>query len=193
MMNTKIKIIILTLFVLIGASGILLVSISRASLEIMKKEDREGRLRTEPVIINDLEIYKLPQSRMLPSNVFYWLKEIRDWIWQKFSPDEEDKITVMLILADKKISESRTLFEKEKYGLAFINFEKAIEKLEKSEELAKKITDNNIFKNETLYQIKKMLEVYEKIIEEMGKSDKIDKQKYLLLLQKINALKEKEI
>lgn len=69
-MNTKIKIIILALFVLIGASGILLVSISRASLEIMKKEDREGRLRTEPVIINDLQVHKLPQSRMLPSNVF---------------------------------------------------------------------------------------------------------------------------
>jgi len=69
------------LFILIGAGGILLISISRASLEMMTKEEREGKLRTEPVIIDNVEIYKLPQSRVLPDNKYYWLKEVRDWTW----------------------------------------------------------------------------------------------------------------
>ena len=180
------------MFVLIGAGGILLVSISRASLEIMIKEEREGKLRTELVIIDSVEIYKLPQSRILLNDKYYWLKEIRDWTWQKFSFGEENKIRVWLILADKKVSEARALRGKEEYDLALKSYRKAIDQLKFAESLARKIENNEIAKNQYKNQIRKMAEVYQKMIEEIGKNDKIDEQKYLLLLQEINEFKEKQ-
>ncbi len=180
------------MFVFTLAGGILLISISRASLEIMSKEEKEGRLRTEPVIIDGVEIYKLPQSQILPSNGYYWLKETRDWLWQKFSFNEEKIIQITLILADKKVSEARMLMEKEKYDLVLISYYKAIEKLEEVEKLINKIENKKILKSETKNQIKRMALVYRKIIEEMGKNDKIDEQKYLLLLQEINEFEKKQ-
>jgi len=181
------------LFILIGAGGILLISTSRASLEIITKEEREGKLRTEPVIINNEEIYKLPQSRILPDNKYYRLKEIRDWTWKKFSFGEENKIQIWLILADKKVSEARALMQKEKYDLAINSYQKAIDKLKYAESLVNKIENKDIVKNQFVKQISKMAEVYSKMIEEMGKNDKIDEQKYLLLLQEINEFEEKQI
>ncbi|MDD3998695.1 MAG: DUF5667 domain-containing protein [Candidatus Shapirobacteria bacterium] len=182
----------LALFVFALAGGILLISISRASLEIMSKEEREGRLRTEPVIIDDVEIYKLPQSQTLPKSGYYWLKETRDWLWQKFSFDDEKIIQITLILADKKVSEARNLMEKEKYSLALENYAKAIEKLEDAGKLVNNMEKKDIFKSETNNQIKRMTQVYKKMIEEMGKNDKIDEQKYLLLLEKVYAFEKKQ-
>ncbi|HEX7542611.1 MAG TPA: DUF5667 domain-containing protein [Patescibacteria group bacterium] len=181
------------MFILIGAGGILLISISRASLEMMTKEEREGKLRTEPVIIDNVEIYKLPQSTVLPDNKYYWLKEVRDWTWQKFSFGEENKIQIWLILADKKVSEARVLMGRGKYDLAFKSYQKAIDQLKYANSLVYKIENKDIVKNQMINQIRKITEVYKKMIEEIGKNDKIDEQKYLLLLQKINEFEEKQI
>lgn len=169
----------------------LLISISRASLETMNKEEREGKLRTEIVVIDKVEIYKLPQSWVLLDNKYYWLKEIRDWTWQKFSFGEENKIQILLILADKKVSEARLLGQNGKYDLAMKSYERAIEKLKDAKKLINKIENKEIIKSQFTDQIKKMVEVYGKMIEEMGKNDKIDEQKYLLLLQKINEFEKK--
>ena len=176
----------MALLILIGAGAILLVSISRASLEIMNKEEREGKLRTEPVIISDIEIYKLPQSWVLLDNKYYWLKEIRNWTWQKFSFRDENKIQLFLILADKKIYEARALSQKGGKDLAIKSIEKAINKLKYANKLVNKIENKEIIKKQFAKQIEKMTDVYKKIIEEMGKNDKIDEQKYMLLLRKIN-------
>ncbi len=180
------------MFVLALGGGILLISISRASLEIMSKEEKEGRLRTESVIINEVEIYKLPQSQVSRSSAYYWIKETRDWIWLKFSFDEEKIIRITLILADKKVSEARNLMEKEKYALVLESYQKAIEKLKEAEKMVNKIEKKDIFKSEIKNQIKNMTQVYKKMIEEMGKNDKIDEQKYLLLLQEINEFEKKQ-
>jgi len=160
---------------------------------MMNKEEREGKLRTESVIINDIEIYKLPQSWTLPDNKYYWLKEVRDWTWQKFSFGEENKIQIWLVLADKKVSEARVLIEMGKYDLAFKSYQKAIDKLKYAEGLVNKIENKDIIKNQLANQIRKMAEVYRKMIEEIGKNDKIDEQKYLLLLQKINEFEKNQI
>lgn len=180
------------MLVLALGGGILLISISRASLEIMSKADAEGKLRTEPVIIDNVEIYKLPQSQILPKSGYYWLKDTRDWVWQKFSFDDEKTIQIKLILADKKVSEARELIKKEKYDLALENYARAIEKLKDAGKLVNNIEKKDIFKSETNNQIKKMTQVYKKMIEEMGKNDKIDEQKYLLLLQKVYAFEKKQ-
>jgi len=104
----------------------------------MSKEEKEGRLRTESVIINEVEIYKLPQSQVSRSSAYYWIKETRDWIWLKFSFDEEKIIRITLILADKKVSEARNLMEKEKYALVLESYQKAIEKLKTKKPVVKK-------------------------------------------------------
>ena len=178
----------MVLLILIGAGAILLVSISRASLEIMNTEEREGKLRTDPIIIDNVEIYKLPQSWVLMDNKYYWLKEIRNWTWQKFSFKEENKIQLSLILADKKIYEARALNQKGEKDLAIKSIEKAIDKLKYANNLVNKIENKEIIKKQFAKQIEIMTDVYKKIIEETGKNDKIDEQKYMLLLQKINEL-----
>lgn len=177
---------------MIGASGLLVISITRATLEIMNKDDKENVLRTEPVIINDRVIYKLPQSRVLPDNMFYFLKKGRDWLWLRFSPKEENKIRVSLILADKKISEAIILNKKEKYDLATEAGFAAIDNLKYALELTKKIDEQQIFQKQMYTQISEAAKAYGEIVEEMGKNDKIDGQKYFSLLQKINEFKEKE-
>lgn len=160
---------------------------------MMSKEEREGKLRTEAVVIDGVEIYKLPQSWVLLDNKYYWLKEIRDWTWQKFSFGEENKIQLALILADKKIAEARVLWQKEKYDLAIKSYERAIEKLKYANKLVDKIENKDIIKNQFTEQIRKMTEVYRKMIEEMGKNDKIDEQKYLLLEKEINEFEKNQI
>ena len=169
-----------------------MISISRATLEMMVKNEKEDKLRTEEVIIDNKVIYKLPQSWLLPDNKSYIIKEIRDWTWQKFSFGEENKIQIALILADKKITESIALIKKEEYDLALITSTKAVEKLKYAGKLMEKMENNNVVPVQINNQIKKSMEVYLKIIEEMGKNDKIDEQKYFLLLQNINEFKEKQ-
>ena len=191
-MNTKIKDFLIIILVLVGAVAILLVSISRATLEIMVKNEIEDKLRTEEVIIDDKVIYKLPQSWVLPDNKSYIFKEARNWLWQKFSFGEENKIQIALILADKKIAESIALVKKEKYDLALKTCMKAVEKLEYADKLIEKMENNNVVRAQKSKQVEKTMEAYTKIIEEMGKNDKIDEQKYFLLLQSINEFKEKQ-
>ena len=60
------------------------------------------------------------------------------------------------------------------------------------EKLVNNIEKKDILKNETKNQIKKMTQVYKKMIEEMGKNDKIDEQKYLLLFEKIYAFEKRQ-
>jgi len=190
-MNKKIKKFLAIILLLLVAVTIILVSISRASLEIMLKDQMEGKLRTEELIIDDEVIYKFPQSWVQPDNMKYLIKEVRSWIWEKFSFNEEEKIDIALILADKKMAESIALLKKEKYNLAIDTSIRAVEKLKYADKLTNKL-ENKIIKSQKSDQIQKMTEVYFKIIEEMGDNDKIDEQKYLILLQNINEFKEKK-
>ncbi|HBP51621.1 TPA: hypothetical protein DD455_04810 [Candidatus Shapirobacteria bacterium] len=190
-MNIKTLIVIFAVF--IGAAGILLVSMSRATLEIMNRDEREGRLRVEPVFFEDKIIYKLPQTNMLPNNVFYSFKEIRDWLWIKFSVGKEREAKIMLILADKRIAEARTLANKGKYNIALETGMKAVDKLKYANELVGEMRNQDTAGKQIIIQIMDSTLAYSEIIREIGQKDGVNNQKYLLLQKYIDDFKEEQI
>lgn len=178
---------------MIGAGGILLVSVSRATLEIMTKDEREGRLRIEPVIVQDKTIYKLPQTNMLPDNMLYSLKELRDWLWQKFSFGGEKEVKTMLILADKRIAEARALAKIGKQNLALEAGMKAVNKLKYANRLAHELKGQPTAQKQLIIQVRDATLAYREIIIEIGQHSKSDDQKYILLQQQIDDFKEEQI
>jgi len=180
------------LLVFIGGAGILLISMSRATLEIMNKDEMEGNLRVEPVIIGNKMIYKLPQTNMLPDNIFYGFREIRDWLWFKFSFGDERKVKTMLILADKRIAEARALVKKGNYNLALETGMVAVNKLKYANGLITK-TLQPIAQKQLTVQVKDAALAYSEIIKEIGQQIDGDKQKYNLLQQNIDDFKKEQI
>ena len=89
--NLQITKVLLVLGVLVIAGGILLISLSRATLETTMNLDREDKLKIVPVIDKGEIIYKLPETKMLPSNIFYRFKSLRNWLWWQFSFGEEEE------------------------------------------------------------------------------------------------------
>lgn len=184
---------LLLLAVLIGATIIMFVSVSRATLEIMSKDDREGRLRIEPVIIRDQVIYKLPQTNMLPDNIFYGLKEIRDWLWFKFSFNGEMQVKTMLILSDKRIAESRALARIGKQDMALEAGMQAVNKLKYAYWLTEKQKGQLTTQKQLVIQIRDATLAYGEIITEIGQGDNFKNQKYILLQQEIDDFKKEQI
>lgn len=178
--------------VLIGASGILLVSLSRATLEVMTRDEREGKLRVVPVIVQDRTIYKLPHTNMLPDNVFYIFKEIRDWLWKQFSFGGEKEVRTMIILADKRISEASALAEKGNFDLAFVTSMKAVDKLKYANGLVSELKNQDTSQALLQTHIKDATTAYSEIIREIGQKSGINNQKYILLQKNIDDFKEEQ-
>jgi hypothetical protein len=181
------------LIVFIGAAGIMLVSMSRASLEVMNKDEREGRLRVEPVIVGENIIYKLPQTNMLPDNFFYRFKEVRDWLWLRFSTGKEREAKVMFILADKRIAEAKSLANKGNYSEALEAGMKAVDKLKYAKSLVMEMKNQDTAQKQIIIQIKNASLAYSEIIRTIGQKDGVDKQKYNLLQKNIDDFKEEQI
>lgn len=178
------KKILLILLALTGAMGILLVSVSRATLDLVIKEEMEGRLRIEPVMMGDRMIYKLPQTGILPGNVFYRIKESRNWLWQKFSFGKEKEAKIALILADKKMAEAKALLKKGNYNLALKTSMRAVDKLKYAYTLSSEIRNGSLEKKLILDQIREATLAYETISIEL-KNEKI--------IETINDFKKEQI
>jgi len=131
---------------------IIYVSFARAGLERLKQNRNFDTLRNVPItfqtknILGELEThcYKLPESRTLPDSPWYFIKNIRDEFWVKFSKDPLEKANILLLLADKKIEEAIKLDEKGKQNLANETVKDSIVKLEKSQKIIKSLDQNNI-------------------------------------------------
>lgn len=105
------------LFVFLGFF-VLLFSLTRASLEIVATDNQNNELKKDPISItivySDGQIeettYKLPEVNTLPTHPYYGFKKLRDWLWLIFTRGPLNKSKLILLFADKKISESRQLF-----------------------------------------------------------------------------------
>lgn len=192
-MTTNMKNLLIILLVSIGAAGVLMVSMSRASLETMAKDEREGVLRVEPVIVQGKTIYKLPQTNMLPDNVFYGIKEMRDWLWREFSVGNEKEAKIMLILADKRIAEARSLANKGKYKIAIETGIRAVDKLKYARGLVGEMENQDTSQEQLLVQIREAASAYDEIIKEIGQKDGSGNQKYIFLQQSIDDFKKEQI
>jgi hypothetical protein len=185
------------LVVLLLGSIIIFVSIARASLEINALEDSEGKLRGDTLEVEIeksngekiKETYRLPEIKMLPTNIFYGFKEIRDYLWLQFSQSNIDKAKTALFLADKKLAESIALDKKGEGDKALESGEKAVEKLEYAWTMLGEERDNKSI--DLRNSIHRAVVVYIQVIKKMGKEG-IDKNKYEEIENKIKTFKEKE-
>lgn len=187
------KKIFFVLLIFLGAGIILMISMSRATLEVMNRDEREGRLRIIPVFVGDRMVYKLPETNMLPDNIFYVFKEIRGWLWLEFSNGSEREAKTLIVLADKKIGEAKTLSELGKYQLALKAGMKAIDKLKYANGLVEGMKNQNTAQKQLLTQIKDATLAYEEIVKEIGQGGGVKNEEYLLLQKNINDFKEKQI
>mgnify|MGYP001565892224 CR=1 FL=1 len=187
---------IYTLAVLLLGIVIVFVSLTRASLEMIAQGDKEGVLRGDTLEVEIekangekiKEIYRLPQIKMLPTNIFYGFKEIRDYLWVRFSQNNYDKAKMALLLADKKLAESIALDKKGSARKALESGEKAVEKLEYAWTILGEERDNKT--NDLRGIIHRAVSIYGLVIKKMDKEG-VDKNKYEEIENKIKTFKEK--
>ncbi|PIU73624.1 hypothetical protein COS78_01375 [Candidatus Shapirobacteria bacterium CG06_land_8_20_14_3_00_40_12] len=188
---------IYTLVVLVLGIAIIFVSFVRASLEISAQEDNEGKSRGDIIEVEIeksngeriIEVYQIPQVRMLPTNIFYGIKEIRDYLWLQFSRDNFEKIKMAMFLADKNLAESVVLSNKGQKAKALKSGEKAVDKLEYAWTMLGGERDNRSI--DLRNKIYRAVIVYDQMIRKMG-GEGVDKNKYEEIENKIKTFKEKE-
>jgi len=188
-----VKIIGRVFVVLIGLA-ILFVSVARAGLSLMAQDGDMDQLRNEEVkflvTFDDGETasgtYKLPQAGMLPSNVFYGFKKVRDYIWMSLSGGEE-KVRLSVLMADKKIAEFQKLTEKGERGMAVESGNEAIDKLEYANGLVMGTKNADAQSKQIRKQILWAGLAYGEIFHRNEKEFQIDSEKYTKLLTRIDG------
>jgi hypothetical protein len=124
----------------LAAVVILYISFVMASLDRVVDDEKFDRLRKiEIAYINpkgENQCYKLPESRILPNNLFYPIKEMRDNLWIYFSRDKINELRIQLLIRDKKIEEVLLLRENK-------GSKKIIDKqIEKIKQISNKLTND---------------------------------------------------
>ena len=153
---------------------ILVVSIVRTTLEMTIADEKNDNLRKVPIgtdMINREGLwekidYKFPETMMLPSNSFYFVKKIRDSLWIGFAKTPIDKSRLALLLADKKMEEVRIMERQgiDKQIIIGTTIE-AINKLKLASDELKKDQSNRIENQQIQNQINQTIYVYKKIIQ----------------------------
>lgn len=118
------------------------ISVARASLEILAQEINSNQIGNNPFsfVINygdgetEAATYKLPEVGTLPINPMYELKRIRDYFWLLLSRGI-DKPKLALLMADKKVEETRQLWQLNKTDEAMTAGNEAMDKLEYANQL----------------------------------------------------------
>lgn len=112
------------ILMLVTAFGILYISFTRAGLDKVTNDEKYDRLRKISVsyiqVSSGQEVcYRLPESRTLPNNSWYFLKKIRDDFWIQFSKNPLDKVRIVALMADKKVYESILMYENKNIDTSF--------------------------------------------------------------------------
>ncbi|MFA5894985.1 MAG: DUF5667 domain-containing protein [Candidatus Shapirobacteria bacterium] len=181
-------------FVVLIGLVILFVSVARAGLSLMAQDGDMDSLRNEEVkflvTFDDGETasgtYKLPQAGMLPNNVFYGFKKVRDYIWMSLSGGE-DKVKLAVLMADKKIAEFQKLTEKGERGLAVESGNEAVDKLEYANGLVMGAKNVDAQSKQIRKQILWAGLAYGEIFHRNEKEFQIDSEKYTKLLIRIDG------
>lgn len=165
------RIIKITFLVL--AFLVLYISLARGSLDLMIKDEKENELRKVPIkseIINKdgaitIIDYKFPETRTLPTNPFYSIKKVRDYLWISFTKNPADKYRVIMLVADKKMSEVVLMNQQgaEKQIIVGTTIE-AVNQLKLANEGLKKSQLSETEKEKLLVQINQAKYVYKEII-----------------------------
>ncbi len=180
---------------------ILFISLAKASLDIWASENNFEKARSCPVEFvvseKDGQVEKgshyLPGITILPGNPWYGLKEVRDVFWMKLSGDYENRAKTALIIADKRMSVSRKLFEEQKNKTAIIKTGEAFDFLVTAKaEWDRAKAKNPDLCNPVENQIFFAGLAYEEILAKIDSSFIEDLDKYNDMLNKIKAWNEKQ-
>ncbi len=143
--------IVFSAVILLVSLSILYISLVRASLEIMTHDNNENILRVKPIVFNiykndkpDTYVYKFPEVTTTPANPIYEVKELRDNMWIYLSHEPISKTKMILLIADKKITECQMLYKQNKYNLALDTGVDAFNKLKYANEVISEVKPNNI-------------------------------------------------
>ena len=157
---------IFILFGLLLAVIILFISVVRANLETVMREEKEDRIRVMPINIITIKengeeiksVYYLPIIKIHPNNILYPIKMLRDKLWLGLTRNPCEKSKLLLLIADKQMAENDDISASE-----------AIDKLIE----ARKLCPNNRI------QINLAAKAYRQIVSKMRKytqaNEKIEK------------------
>lgn len=155
--------------VLIFAFGILFTSVLRTAA--VKYEFSETAVVTEPSVLGEetinIEYYLAYPGRVLPDSPLWPLKALRDRIWLWITTNPSRKAELKLLFADKRVSMSKILFEKEKPEIGYSTLTKAEKYLEEAVNQEKQNRAEGIDTGEFLQRLAKASLKHAQIIEEI--------------------------
>lgn len=182
---------------LVLAFSILALSLTMASLETAAKNNEDNTLRVNPIIFDYLNekgevkqnIYKTPESSIAANSPVYPLKKIRDNLWIKLSGNNEKKIEIYLLIADKKIKEANDLYKsksEEKFIIETVN--EAVNSLKMAKNSLKDVSLDKIEIDKINQRLIDSSRAYERII----KSWKIEDEKINKTVIELESINEKK-
>jgi hypothetical protein len=171
----------------------------RVGLETTTKDINENKLRIKPVKFSmnvdgkpENLVYKLPEVTTLPSSPAYTIKQLRDYLWVQLTHEPIDRSEVILLLADKKITEANGLIKQQDYKLALDTIEEAINKLKYADKTISNLDANSIRKKQVQAEIIKAGYAYKTILYEMNKEHKLNEEKYNQILKDLDQWNEEK-
>ncbi len=193
--------VIYVLIVILLSILILFISLARASLDIWASESNFDIARNCPIefIVKGEgdEVIKgkhyLPGVTVLPGNPWYGFKELRDEVWIRMNSNPEKKAETALMIADKRMSTSRRLFEEQESKTAIIKAGEAYDYLRVADAEWKLAKQNNAdLCSPTENQIFFAGLAYEEILQKVDLPFAEDTDKYNELLGNINDWNENQ-
>lgn len=119
-----------TFFVLMASTAILVVSVF---VSARPKYAFDGPIVLSAVSTPEKIVYVLPYpGSILPDHPVWPIKALRDKIWMKLNSSAVAKAKMNILFADKRLSASKTLFEKQKPELGYSSLTKAEKYLEEA-------------------------------------------------------------
>jgi hypothetical protein len=197
-MNTRKTAVALLLFV----SFLIFVSPVRAvtptSTPVVKME------KTVPTATGAMEVdgeasatveYTLPYPGILPDHPLYFLKRIRDQIFEKFISDPVRKIEFYMLQADKSINMGVFLMAKQNETLALETMTKSKTHLEQSMSMAASLkAEGKEIPGHMTERFGKAAKKYSEVVADLaGKASDAQKANYVSLLQEFIALQEQAV
>lgn len=188
------------LFAVAMAWLILFVSLSRLSLSVLAKEggcdSAKQQLIAYTVVTstdsNKDEVYTLPNVSMLPSNIFYGFKSIRDYFWLLFSVDNLAKSKITLFIGDKNMAEMYELIEIQQPNHALESAIRGKNRLIETGNLLEQVTNNIEEKTKVENDLTKAGKAYRQMVESLKPLFDLDQSKYSELIKDLDDWNQKQ-
>jgi len=182
------------------AGVILAVSVARASLNLTLKKEKENILRKVPIKLLveqedggiKTEIYLLPPVRTLPNSVFYNVKRIRDLLWIGFCQEKDEKISLAMLLADKKMAEAQILFVNGQADQAMKAAEDGIDLWERAKKMRQRLDEDDEENEVIKTKINMAGRAYEKILRRAEGAVDVNQAGYEQIIRRLQKINEEE-